>query len=116
MYFNSFFSFLSSALSAPKNQVKKAIATGITKSLRQNNSVAYENKNLKQIVNEIADKHGYTLIGEISDIRIDRITQNKERDLTFLKTLAEQYGYIFKITDNQLVFYKTQNSLSYFMV
>ena len=25
-----------------------------------------------------------------------------------MKTLAEQYGYIFKITDNQLVFYKTQ--------
>ena len=49
-----------------------------------------------------------TLVGEIDDIRVERITQNKERDLTFLKTLAEQYGYIFKITDNQLVFYKTQ--------
>lgn len=92
----------------PDVLIVKAIATGITKSLRQNNSVAYENKNLKQIANEIAKKHNLTLVGEIDDIRVERITQNKQRDLTFLKNLAEQYGYIFKITDNQLVFYKTQ--------
>lgn len=92
----------------PDILIVKAIATSITKSLRQNNSVAYENKNLKQIANEIAKKHNLTLVGEIDDIRVERITQNKQRDLTFLKTLAEQYGYIFKITDNQLVFYKTQ--------
>lgn len=92
----------------PDTLTVKALATGITKALRQNNSVAYENKALKQIANEIAKKHNLTLVGEIDDIRVERITQNKERDLTFLKTLAEQYGYIFKITDNQLVFYKTQ--------
>lgn len=92
----------------PDTLTVKALATGITKALRQNNSVAYENKSLKQIANEIAKKHNLTLVGEIDDIRVERITQNKERDLTFLKTLAEQYGYIFKITDNQLVFYKTQ--------
>ncbi|MFR1034179.1 MAG: hypothetical protein ACLSFR_08400 [Alphaproteobacteria bacterium] len=57
---------------------------------------------------KLQKKHNLTLVGEIDDIRVERITQNKERDLTFLKTLAEQYGYIFKITDNQLVFYKTQ--------
>ncbi|MGN1152705.1 MAG: hypothetical protein ACI4S3_01625, partial [Candidatus Gastranaerophilaceae bacterium] len=62
-------------------------------------------KTLKQIAKEIADKHGYTLVGEISDIRVDRITQNKERDLSFLTKLAKQYGYIFKIAENNLVFY-----------
>ena len=70
------------------------------KSNISNNSV-YKGKN------EIAKKHNLTLVGEIDDIRVERITQNKERDLTFLKTLAEQYGYIFKITDNQLVFYNS---------
>ena len=73
--------------------------------MRQKNSQGYENKTLKQIAKEIADKHGYTLVGEISDIRVDRITQNKERDLSFLTKLAEQYGYIFKIAENNLVFY-----------
>lgn len=92
----------------PDTLIVKAIATGITKSLRQQNSVAYENKSLKQIANEIARKHNLTLTGVIEDVKVERITQHKELDLTFLKTLAEQYGYIFKITDNQLVFYKTQ--------
>lgn len=86
----------------------KAIATGITKALRQNNSVAYENKTLKQIASEIAQKHSLTLVGEIEDVRVERITQNQERDLTFLKKLAEQYGYIFKIAEGNLVFYKTE--------
>jgi len=83
----------------------KGLATGIKKPLRQKNSVGYENKTLKQIAKEIADKHGYTLIGEITDVRVDRITQHQERDLTFLTKLAEQYGYIFKIAENNLVFY-----------
>ena len=86
----------------------KGLATGIKKPLRQKNSVGYENKTLKQVAKEIADRHGYALVGEIADIRIDRITQNQERDLTFLTKLAEQYGYIFKITENNLVFYDVQ--------
>lgn len=83
----------------------KGLATGIKKPLRQKNSVGYENKTLKQIAKEIADKHSYTLVGEVADVRVDRITQNQERDLTFLTKLAEQYGYIFKIAENKLVFY-----------
>ena len=92
----------------PDTLTVKALATGITKALRQNNSVAYENKTLKQIASEIAQKHSLTLVGEIVDVRVERITQNQERDLTFLKKLAEQYGYIFKIAEGNLVFYKTE--------
>lgn len=86
----------------------KGLATGIKQPLRQKNSVGYENKTLKQIAKEVADRHGYTLVGEISDVRIDRVTQHQERDLTFLTKLAEQYGYIFKIAENNLVFYDVQ--------
>ncbi len=89
----------------PDTITVKALATGIKKPLRQKNSVGYENKTLKQIAKEIADKHGYTLVGNVADVRVDRITQNKERDLSFLTKLAEQYGYIFKIAENNLVFY-----------
>lgn len=96
--------------STPPDMISvKSLATGIKKPLRQKNSVGYENKTLKQIAKEIADKHGYTLVGEIADVRVDRITQNKERDLTFLTKLAEQYGYIFKIAENNLVFYDVQS-------
>lgn len=86
----------------------KGLATAIKKPLREKNSKGYENKTLKQIAKEIADKYGYTLVGEIADIRVDRITQNKEQDLSFLTKLAEQYGYIFKIAENNLVFYDVQ--------
>lgn len=90
----------------------KAIATGITKSLRQNNSVAYENKSLRQIALEISRKHNLNLVGEIDDIQLERITQNQEKDLSFLKKIAEQYGYIFKIADGNLVFYKTEKLIN----
>ena len=86
----------------------KALATSIKKALRQKNSIAYENKTLKQIAAEIAKKHGLTLVGSIDDIKILRITQNQQKDLEFLKKLAEEYGYIFKITANYLVFYETE--------
>ena len=87
----------------------KALATSIKKALRQKNSVAYENKTLKQIASEIAKKQGLILMGDIADIKVQRITQNQQRDLEFLKKLAEEYGYIFKITSNYLVFYELKN-------
>lgn len=86
----------------------KGLAANIKKALRQDNSAAYENKTLKQIAEDIAKKHGYTLVGSVKDIKIKRITQNKERDLAFLKRLAESYGYLFKIADNKLVFYEVE--------
>lgn len=85
----------------------KALAASIKKPLRQKNSVAYENKTLKQIATEIAKKHDLTLVGSIADIKVQRITQNQQRDLEFLKKLAEEYGYIFKVTSDKLVFYET---------
>jgi uncharacterized protein len=96
----------------PDTLTVKALATGITKALRQKNSVAYENKTLKQITNSIAKKHGYKLVGNIDNVKVERITQNQQKDLTFLKKLAEQYGYIFKIAENNLVFYKTEKLIN----
>lgn len=93
--------------SPPDTITLKALSANIKKALRQNNSVAYENKSLKQIAQEIATKHNLKLIGSIKDIRIKRITQHKKRDLEFLKNLAEEYGYIFKVSDNKLTFYET---------
>lgn len=96
-------------LSAPPDVVSlKGLSTNIKKALRQENTKAYENKTLKQIAEEIAKKHGFELAGEIKDIKVKRITQKQERDIAFLKRLAEDYGYVFKITDNKLVFYELE--------
>jgi phage protein D len=93
----------------PDTITLKALAVSIKKPLRQKNSKGYENRTLRQIAQEIADKHGYTLVGTVADVRVDRITQNSRRDLEFLRKLAEQYGYIFKISENNLVFYDVQD-------
>lgn len=94
-------------LTAPPDTVSlKGLATNIKKALRQENTKAYEEKTLRQIAEEIAKKHGYEVVGEIKDLKIKRITQKQERDVSFLKRLAEDYGYIFKIADGRLVFYE----------
>lgn len=86
----------------------KGISTSIKKPLRQKNTDGYEKTTLKKIAQAIAVKHGFTLVGEIKDIKIERKTQKTQHDLTFLKKLAEAYGYVFKITGNKLVFYSIE--------
>lgn len=98
----------------------KGVAVSIKKPLRQENTKAYENKTLKQIAQEIADKYEYSLVFYATkDLKIERITQKKERDLAFLKRLSEKYGYAFKINDNKLVFYeieKLENAATIYVI
>lgn len=91
--------------SGPPDTVSlKALAADISKPVRQENTVAYENLTLEQIADEIAQKHGYEVVGIPKDIKVERITQNQEKDLAFLARLAAQYGYVFKNNSDQLVF------------
>ena len=82
----------------------KAIAAGINKSIRTKQSYAHENKTLREIVNTIATKNGFTVVGTINNVSIGRETQHKETDLHFLKRLAKNYGYTFSIRGTQLIF------------
>jgi len=96
-------------ISSPPDVISlKGLGTNIKKALRQDNTNAYENKTLRQIADEIAEKHSLKLVGEIKEIRVKRITQKQEGDLSFLKRIAEDYGHVFKITDNKLVFYEME--------
>ncbi len=82
----------------------KGLATGIKKDVRTKNGVAYENTSLAAIAQRIAARHSLSLVGAIRHIQIDRVTQFKERDVAFLKRIAKEYGYVFKITNSKLVF------------
>ncbi len=93
-------------LCPPDTMRIKALAAGIKQSTRQENSIAYENTTLQGIAQQVANRNGYTLIGDIDNIPITRATQDKETDLAFLKRVANSYGYIFKITGSKLVFFK----------
>lgn len=82
----------------------KSLAAPKTESLRTKNTVAFEDQNLSDIVQKIADKHKLEVEGEIEDIHFDRVTQNGERDLEFLKRLADDYGHYFSVKGKTLVF------------
>jgi phage protein D len=92
--------------SGPPDKVTiKALATGVIPDLRTKRSKAYEGQTLKQIAEAVAARHSMTLVGEIEEIIVERMTQREEDDLTFLMRVAEAYGYLFSVRDTSLVFY-----------
>lgn len=83
----------------------RALATGVTQTLRTARSQAYEDQSLRNIAQAIATRQGMTVVGSVpDDIVLQRVTQNQERDLEFLKRVAEQYGQVFTVKGTQLIF------------
>lgn len=99
------------SFSGPPSTVDlKAVAAVVTKAVRESKDVAYEGKTLKQIVEEVAGRHSWEIVGEIEDIMHERVTQRGQTDLQFLKRLGETYGYQVKISSGTLVFRKRQDA------
>lgn len=85
----------------------KAIGASITKDLRTKNSKAFEKQSLHDMAKYFADKHGLKMIGNnslLQDIKIERKTQENQTDISFLSTLAKDYGIIFAVRGDWLVF------------
>lgn len=84
----------------------RAIATGIKQKLRTRQSFANENKTLRQLAETIASRHGLTLqgTGDVLDLIIDRVTQWRETDIGFLNRIGQEYGAMFSVRDDKLVF------------
>lgn len=92
-------------LSGPPDVVRiRSLAAGVNSPIRTKVSAAHENITLKQIAETIASKHGMKVVGDIENVRINRITQNRESDLAFLARLSAEYGYLFSVRENDLVF------------
>lgn len=87
----------------------RALAAGVNAALRTDNTAAYEDMTLEEIAQAIAKKHGYKLTGKVATAKrtrkAKRITQQKEKDLAFLKRLGEAEGVIFSVKDGQLVWH-----------
>ncbi|GAB6035884.1 contractile injection system protein, VgrG/Pvc8 family [Fundidesulfovibrio butyratiphilus] len=84
----------------------RALASGIKQAQRTKRSQAYEGTTLAGIARSVAERHGYSLVGDIADVALARVTQNQEPDLGFLKRLAGDYGYVFSVKGDRLVFSK----------
>lgn len=97
-------------LGGPPSTVRiRGLAAGVQAAVRTRQPRAYEKTTLAAIAQRIAKRHKMTLVGKIEPLAIDRATQYQEGDLAFLQRLAGQYGYAFKVTENntRLVFWKT---------
>jgi uncharacterized protein len=94
-------------LDGPPDTVRiKALSAGVTRSVRTRNGRAYDDVTLADIAATIAKRNKMTLVGTIDKIKIKRVTQVYETDLTFLKRVAEGYGYSFSVRGSKLVFFK----------
>jgi phage protein D len=95
-------------LTGPPDQITvKAISAGISKALRTRNNKAFEEQSLKQIALFFCHKHGFTLIdgsNKLSQIWLDRKTQENKTDLAFLSDLAKEYGFMFTVKGLKMVF------------
>lgn len=84
--------------------VIKALAAGIKKKLRTKVSYAHENKSLREIANTVGASMGLTLIGTVPDIRLNRCNQYRETNLAFLNRIGSDYGCIFSVRGDNLIF------------
>ncbi|MBK5142983.1 late control protein D [Budviciaceae bacterium BWR-B9] len=89
---------------SPSTVTITAQAVGIKNSVRTKTARAYEKMTLDKIAKQIADRQGLTLVGAIEPIALDRLTQ-QESDIEFLKKLADEYDYAFKIEGSKLIFH-----------
>lgn len=95
----------------PDTVTVKGIAAPINKTLRTKNSKAFEKQSLYQIAQYFANKHGLTLTGNVSElqkIEIERKTQERQTDLSFLAGLAKEFGILFSVRGDQLVFFDVE--------
>lgn len=89
---------------APDTVVVRGVSAPITESLRTRNTRAFEDQTLREIAEAIAGEHGLSVEGEIDEVTIERVTQNDERDLQFLRRLAEEYDHVFAVRGEVLFF------------
>jgi len=106
-------------LSGPPDQITiKAISAGISKALRTRNNKVFEEQTLKQIALYFCRKYSFTLVdgsNMLSQIWLDRKTQENKTDLAFLSELAKEYGFMFTIKGQKMVFisyYDLENTAS----
>ncbi|ECD7242554.1 phage late control D family protein [Salmonella enterica] len=92
-------------LSGPPDSVSiRGRAASVTHAMRTKSNRAFENTTLAAIARRIAGKHKLQLEGQIEPLTLERITQYGESDLAFLKRLAQDYGYMVKVTPQKLIF------------
>lgn len=88
----------------------RGMAAPLSKRLNTKRSYAHENKTLKQLAETIAKRHNLTVTGEVNnELVIARSSQYRETDLTYLNRVAKDFGYIFSVRNETLIFTSIYN-------
>lgn len=94
--------------SGPPSTVKlKAISIPVTNSVNQEKKTkAWENATFKGIAGEISSNNGMgIMIDIVQDKFYDRVDQNQESDLVFLKRLCKDLGLVLKVVNLEIVIF-----------
>lgn len=85
-----------------------ALSVGITSSIRgESHSKAWENFKLSGLVNEIAERHRFSVFFDSDyDPVIDRFDQKNESDLEFLLKVAEYIGVNIRLSHGKIIVYQ----------
>lgn len=89
----------------PDTVTIRSMAAPVKPELRTARSFAYENTTLAAVAQKVARRHGLIIVGTVPDVQLQRITQHKETDLTFLRRIAGEYGYVFSLRGKKLVWH-----------
>ena len=83
-------------------------ATGIdfSDNFKVKRNITYEKLSLKQLANQIADRHSLKLKSDFDDIYLLSQSQSNESDMHFLNRLAKEYNALFNIKNDTLYFVK----------
>lgn len=93
----------------PDSVTIRGLAAGPTSPLRTARSHAYEGQTLRSVAQTIADRHGLRLEGEIAELRLGRLTQDRETDVEFLTRVTESLGYAFSVRGARLTVYLVES-------
>jgi phage protein D len=88
----------------PDTVTIRALAALVKGSLRTKRSKSFENVTLREIAAYIAAKNKLVLQGNIPSVRFDRVTQYREKDLSFLRRISIEYGCLFSVRGSKLIF------------
>lgn len=82
----------------------RGLAAPISKSIRTKKTEAFEKQSLEDVVKKKAGALDLSLQGKIDELFFDRVSQRRERDLEFVKRLAEETGHYFNLLGQAIVF------------
>ena len=97
------------SVGSPVNRITiEAHAANLTKNLAIPRRDTYKNITIGDIVTTVAYRHGLLAVTDktLEKIKIAHITQTDESDMNFLTRLSRQYGAVFSVKSDRMLFVK----------